>query len=116
MENLADLVLDTLCFLGFTDDEHLDPQTLRDWVWPMYEAVRTLPAEEQAAMRRAAQRRLEMLTAVDAHGYSPRQRIKAEEFALLESLNDGLFFSDGVPPEASDPVGTPKSRPPQDPA
>lgn len=95
MNNLAELVLDTVCHLGFVGDEFLDAQSIHKWLYPLFDALRDMTPPEVAALRQAAARRYEMLTVPDERGFLPRA--SEGELAFLESVRDGLFFEAASP-------------------
>lgn len=95
MEDLAEIVLDLVCFFEFEADEDLDSEAAHDVIFPVFEALRDLPAEQQTALRAAARERRRFLTTTDEHGYCPEADIPDEEFAFLDVLDTGEFFADG---------------------
>lgn len=92
MTNLADVVLDYLWFLEFSDEEELDPdravKLLEDVSWKMQEVWTT---DDKQALSEAAALRLNWLQTPDEHGFTPRGPLTDDQKALLESLAAGRF-------------------------
>jgi hypothetical protein len=93
MKTLANLVLETLCFFTFSNQDDVDADTLATWIAPMWEELKNATPAEQAALVEAARERLEYLNTTDERGFAPKSRVSREEFAALEAMmSDPDYF------------------------
>ena len=93
MQNLADAVLDYLCFLNFCEEEECDPDsTLKLLEDLVYQIENKFTEEEKQSLKDAAQRRLaHWLREPDEHGYTPRKLLTPEQKSFLEDVTAGRF-------------------------
>lgn len=93
MQNLADVALNYLWFLEFSDDEELDPDRAVKLEEELsYQIQDVFTDEERQALSKAAARRLKWwLQEPDEHGYTPRKLLTANQKAFLEAISEGRF-------------------------
>jgi hypothetical protein len=95
VNKLADVVLDYLWFLNFTDEEEADSDLLgKDFECLLYHIENEFGDDEKAALKAAATRRLaQWLREPDEYGYTPRALLTLEQRYFLEDIAAGDLWS-----------------------
>lgn len=98
MDNLADVVLDHLWFLEFSEEDEANADlTLKMLEHLLSEIDAKFTAEETAALRSAATRRLAWYQQEpDEHGFTPRKLLTVKMKEFLERIAAGNFWGPGI--------------------
>lgn len=93
MQNLADVVLDYLWFLHFSEDDSLDPDDALKLAEKLgYQIENDFALEEKQALQDSATRRLQfLLREPDENGYTPRMLVTEEQKLMLQDIAAGDF-------------------------
>ena len=93
MIRLAEIVMQCICFLEFSDDTQVDSRAAVKQLESIMSILLEASPDERAAVSDAASTLLaSLLREPDEYGYSPRKTVSTEQRKFLESFASGAYW------------------------